>query len=105
MNLNEMKVNELIDRAYYASLRERWDEGELDHLPYDEVVLWELLGIADMTVAAHLCEADDQSKVKEALDELCKEIKSKLNAFKDNPSSSHPYYVSRSSLEYVKKGH
>ncbi len=26
MNLHEMKVSELIDRAYYASLRERWDE-------------------------------------------------------------------------------
>ena len=70
------------------------DEGALDHQPYDEVVLWELLDIADQFGVPKICEDEDQSKIKDLLDELCSEIKQKLDAFKVNPKNSHPYYVS-----------
>ena len=76
------------------------DEGELDHEPYDSVVLRKLLKIADKAVSAHLCETNNQDKIKKALDGLCKEIKDGLNAFKDNPDNSKPYYVSKVALDY-----
>ena len=76
------------------------DEGELDHYPYDIVVLKKLRKTADKARSKNLCETNDQDKVKLDLDKLCKEIKTKLNKFKDNPSSSHPYYVSKWAMSF-----
>jgi len=76
------------------------DEGELNHQPYDSVVLRKLLKIADKVVSKNFCETEDQDKVKLLLDELCKQIKKNLNAFGDNPKNSYPYYVSRVALDY-----
>ena len=70
------------------------DEGELDHKPYDSVVLRELLKISDRVVSANLCDTEEQNKIKPLLDELCDEIRKRLDAFKDNPQNSFPYYVS-----------
>ena len=71
------------------------DEGELDHVPYDMEVIKQLTRLAKKILNADLCEAEDQSKVKDRLDNLCKDIESKLNAFKANPKSSKPFYVSK----------
>lgn len=79
------------------------DEGELDHLPYDEVVLKELLKIADKAVSKHLCEDDEQDKIKEKLDALCKKIETKLNNFNKNPKTSFPYYVSKWALKFAEQ--
>jgi hypothetical protein len=76
------------------------DEGELDHQPYDEVVLWELIDIADQAVSDNLCESDEQDSIKGQLDELCEEINTCLINFKNSPKKSHPYYVSKWAMAY-----
>ena len=76
------------------------DEGELDHQPYDIVVLRDLLRIADQFGVPSICEEEKQDSIKELLDELCDEISSKLNAFADDPSKSYPYYVSLYAMNF-----
>jgi len=76
------------------------DEGELDHQPYDIVVLKKLRKIADKARSKKLCDTDEQDKVTLDLDKLCKEIETKLNKFKSNPSSSKQYFVSKWAMAF-----
>jgi hypothetical protein len=82
------------------STEDMGDEGELDHKPYDEAVLRELLKIADMVVSQNFCETDEQDKVKALLDELCQKIHKSLTAFKNGTEKSFPYYVSKWAMAY-----
>jgi hypothetical protein len=82
------------------STEDMGDEGELDHKPYDEVVLQKLLDIADKLVSHNLCETDEQDKVKEFLDKLCKEIHKSLTDFENGTEKSFPYYVSKWAMAY-----
>jgi len=77
------------------------DEGELDHKPYDSAVLRELLKISDRVVSANLCDTEEQDKIKPLLDGLCDEIRERLDAFKDNPKNSFPYYVSLAAKKHA----
>lgn len=76
------------------------DEGDLDHQPYDEAVLWALLAIADKFGTPSICEEDKQEKIKDYLDKLYSDIKKKLNNFASNPSKSYPYYVSLYAMKF-----
>jgi len=80
------------------------DEGELDHHPYDEVVLSKLLKIADKAVSSNLCDTKDQNKIQSALDKLCKDIETALNLFKNKPKDSYPYFVSIWAKNYERNG-
>ena len=84
------------------STEEMDDEGDLDHHPYDEVILWKLIGIADNAVTAGLCKTQDQTEIKNDLDELCKEIRDCLNDFKNGSEKSYPYYVSEWAMKFKK---
>jgi len=85
-----------------STTEEMSDEGSLDHEPYDIVVVRRLLEILSELFDENLCEDDNQEEVKSELDDLCQEIKDKLNAFKE-PKSSYPFYVSRAALQFADK--
>ncbi len=89
---------------------EEWDAeefGEGDEVAhtvsYDEAVIEELLFLATKWVEGKICEdPDDKSKeLKTDLDDFSSEIKEKLEAFKDAPTSSAPYFVSQRAFQYA----
>lgn len=81
------------------------DEGEIDHRPYDKEVQRLLVDICIDFYRDEYCQTDEDesNKIKAILDNICNEIRKKLNDFATNPKNSTPFYVSKIASKYAFK--
>lgn len=79
------------------------DEGEINHLPYDKEVIKLLVEICINWYKEEFCqsEKDKSEKIKAQLDKVCDTVRDRLNAFKNRPKSSNPYYVSKVASKFA----
>ena len=81
------------------------DEGAIDHAPYDIEVVKALIKEGRKLIKFNLCKTDEDHSetIKNIMNAISKDIKTKLNRFKNNPKDSYPFYVSIAALNFANK--
>lgn len=95
--------------AFTVEIPDDWaeeqDESDAGHeVSYDESVIVLLLKLMDAWIALSICkeEEDKSSKLKDDMDAISNEIRTKLNMFSSaDPSASLPFFVSRLAFEFA----
>lgn len=81
------------------------DEGEIDHLPYDQEVIKKLIDELDQWDQTDLCQSEDDfsEEAKECMNKISDDIREKLDNFQYG--GSKPFYVSETARQWAQKKH